>query len=320
MLKKNELRSIIDLVNIDLKILNKNLITNLQDLENFKIINSGLPILIPALRSVFEFDHNDVFFVKPKIISKHIYRNKFDHSYRGLNNSFPYFKFLKTLKLKDVHIEMYNYIKNFNLNSIQKIKNLKKSNLNLGSFQTRNIPHLGHELIIKKFLEKCDHVVINPLLGPKKEGDFQLENFNDVISSYFLKKYKNKVSFIPYYANMYYAGPYEAIHHCIMRKKIGFNFFTVGRDHAGMDNFYNPWHSVKLLNKLSSRLDINLFLHEGSFYCNLCKNIVLKDHCHHSNDNLQNISGTMFRKHLQNNTIYNLADKNLQLKIQNKVG
>ena len=208
------------------------MITNLQDLENFNI-NSGLPILIPTNL----FLNLIIMMFLSSLNNFKVYINKFDHSYRGLNNSFPYFKFLKTLKLKDVHIEMYNYIKNFNLNSIQKIKNLKKSNLNLGSFQTRNIPHLGHELIIKKFLEKCDHVVINPLLGPKKEGDFQLENFNDVISSYFLKKYKNKVIFIPYYANMYYAGPYEAIHHCIMRKKIGFNFFTVGRDHAGMDNF-----------------------------------------------------------------------------------
>ena len=86
----------------------------------------------------------------------------------------------------------------------------------MGAFQTRNIPHSGHEEIIKQLLNKSNHVIVNPVIGPKKIGDINYNFLKKIYNFLINKKYKNKVSYFPVIANMFYAGPREAMHHAII--------------------------------------------------------------------------------------------------------
>ena len=86
-------------------------------------------------------------------------------------------------------------------------------------------------------LNHCDAVVINPIVGPKKPGDVNSEKLKYIYENLLKPKFKNRIFFIPIRANMFYAGPREAIHHCQIREWLGFTHFSVGRDHAGSDNF-----------------------------------------------------------------------------------
>ena len=84
-------------------------------------------------------------------------------------------KFLTNIKIKKKYNKIIKEISNFNKNSIYEIKKTNNKFNQTCSFQTRNIPHLGHEKIIETLLEKFDHVIINPLIGPKKKGDVKFE-------------------------------------------------------------------------------------------------------------------------------------------------
>ena len=103
----------------------------------------------------------------------------------------------------------------------------------VGAFQSRNIPHLGHEKLINKLLEKCDVVIINPVCGVKKKGDVKTEVLKKAYDFLIKYHYGDKLVFAPLYASMFYAGPREALHHAVLREKLGFDYFIVGRDHAG---------------------------------------------------------------------------------------
>ena len=173
---------------------------------------------------------------------------------------------------------------------------LKKKRKIIGAFQTRNIPHLGHEKIIKKLLNECDYVVINPVIGPKKNGDVRPEVLKKVYNFY-IKKFFNpkKVFFKPIIANMFYSGPREAIHHALIRQTLGFDKFIVGRDHAGAEGVYKPNAAPEIIKKFRSQLKIKVITHQGSYYCLKCKRVVLKDDCKKTCKFI-NISGTEFRK------------------------
>jgi len=208
--------------------------------------------------------------------------------------------------------KIYQNIKKFNRISKIKIQLILKKYKKVCSFQTRNIPHFGHELIISRLLETFDHVIINPVIGPKKKGDV---NYNILDKSFnFLidKKYtKEKVSFIPILANMFYAGPFEAIHHANLRAALCLKHFVVGRDHAGAQNAYHPDAAFKLINKYKNKINIHVIALKGSYYCSNCKKVVIKGDCLHNS--LLNISGTNFRKYLFKKKIFKHADYDMQI-------
>ena len=118
----------------------------------------------------------------------------------------------------------YNII-NKNRIVLDYLKFLKSKFKKIGAFQTRNIPHFGHEKIMNRMLENCDHLVINPLIGPKKKGDFTVDCLNHIYNYLINNKYQNKLSFKPIFANMFYAGPREAFHHMLIRKNLGLIIF-----------------------------------------------------------------------------------------------
>ena len=135
----------------------------------------------------------------------------------GFKHAFQSMRFLNKIEVNSNYKKYYLKIIKQNQNCFRFIRNLK-NHKKLGAFQTRNIPHGGHEKIIQSMLEKCDHVVINPVIGPKKSGDIKLEVLETVYNYLSKNKLKRKITFIPIYANMYYAGPREAVHHTKIRQ------------------------------------------------------------------------------------------------------
>ena len=273
----------------------------------------GIPILAPYNLKFFYKNKKNTFFISNKDIALKIFNTK-NLNYIGLKLfTAGGNKFSNNLILKKKYYPFVDEINRFNLFTIKSIKKIKKKYKKVVAFQTRNIPHFGHQIIIDNLLKKNDIVVINPILGPKKKGDFKSEHlvnaWNFIISNN--PNYINKVKFLPIISNMFYAGPREASHHVIIRKNIGFDSFSVGRDHAGAENLYGPLEAYKFIKKNKSKFKINIFFTEGGYFCSKCNKPVIKNQCSH-NKNLVNISGKNFRNHIEMKTIYKYADFGLQ--------
>jgi sulfate adenylyltransferase len=165
-------------------------------------------------------------------------------------------------------------------------------------FQTRNPPHLGHEYVQKTALAFVDGVFINPVIGKKKKGDFKdeviLETYNALMKNYYLKK-SVVMSILPF--EMRYAGPREAIFHAIVRKNFGCTHFIVGRDHAGVGNFYGPYDAQKIFDDFPD-LGISPLFFKSFFYCKRCNAVTNEKACPHSQKEHINFSGTKIRKML----------------------
>lgn len=114
-------------------------------------------------------------------------------------------------------------------------------------FQTRNVPHRGHEFIQKEALKETDGILIHPVMGEKKDGDFKdeyiLATYEMLIDKYYPER-KALLSVLPF--KMRYAGPREAILHAIIRKNYGCSHFIVGRDHAGVGSYYGPYDAQNI--------------------------------------------------------------------------
>ncbi len=122
------------------------------------------------------------------------------------------------------------------------------------AFQTRNVPHLGHEFLQKQALGKADGLFIQPVIGKKKPYDF---NDECIISAYkvliekFFKTNTVLLGALP--LKMRYAGPREALMHALVRRNFGCTHFVVGRDHAGVGNFYAPDAAQEIFDRFSPR-------------------------------------------------------------------
>lgn len=304
-------RSHIDLGNVLSGVLDGHLVTSAEGFRHFKAASKGIPILIPACSDHFTFDEGDVFEVPHEDISSIVFDTP-GGDYVGHKTSFPQTRFLKNVHLKPEIVEAVDNVVSQNQQVKDHVSYLRGKHGSVGSFQTRNIPHFGHERIIKMMLDACEHVVINPVVGSRKSGDVKIENLSDLFDKIISKKFEKRISFMPIWANMYYAGPREAVHHALMRKRLGFTHFSVGRDHAGAEGVYPPGAAIELVRRCSSSLGIDVLTHGGALYCSDCGAVVLKDECHHEGKSLQDISGSSFRSHIVDKTTYWLADTSIQ--------
>ncbi|HPT00937.1 MAG TPA: sulfate adenylyltransferase [Candidatus Aminicenantes bacterium] len=162
-------------------------------------------------------------------------------------------------------------------------------------FQTRNVPHLGHEYIQKAALTVTDGLFINPIIGRKKSGDFQddviLNSYEALRDNYFPAD-KVFLSIMP--TEMRYAGPREAIHHAIMRKNYGCTHFIVGRDHAGVGSYYPPYAAQEIFASFPD-LEIEPVVFKAFFFCKKCNAIASEKTCPHPEELHINFAGTKMR-------------------------
>ncbi len=182
-----------------------------------------------------------------------------------------------------------------------KFEKSKRGFQSLAGFQTRNIPHRAHEHLQRTSLEICDGILIHPLVGWKKPGDFSKEAIIRAYKILIEKFYpKNNVIFSLFFSPMFYAGPREALFHALVRKNYGCTHFIVGRDHAGVGGFYKLYEAHELASKFADLLDIKFLLLRGPYYCKVCESVVTDKHCRHSEDMICKISGTSVRQSILN--------------------
>ncbi len=172
---------------------------------------------------------------------------------------------------------------------------LKKGWEKVVAFQTRNAPHMGHEYIQKSALAICDGLFINPVLGKKKKGDFTdaaiIQSYQALLKNYFPEKH-SMLAVLEY--EMEYAGPKEAIHHAIMRKNFGCTHMIIGRDHAGVGNFYTPYGAQEIFKSFPD-LEIEPVIFNSVFYCTKCEAIAHDKICPHNSERHIDFSGTKIR-------------------------
>lgn len=309
-------RYLIDYANINQGLI-KNQNNFLSQIEFKKFLKKkylGCPLVLPLGIKYFDYSKcNEIYEISKKDVKKFIFDCK-DNKYVGMKIFFKYgTKFCTGATVKQKYKKDVKFIINFNLKLITLIKRYKKKN-RISSFQTRNIPHLGHEKIIKSLMGSKKILFINPLIGMKKKGDCKNDILKDIFN-FLLKKdeYKSKVFYGPAICNMNYAGPREALHHSYIREILGFDEFSVGRDHAGAENNYQALDAPKFVKKNIERLKINIFFHNGAYYCERCRRIVLKGECNHKK--LTEISGTKFRKKLMKKKKFEYMRNSLQVYI-----
>ena len=164
------------------------------------------------------------------------------------------------------------------------------------AFQTRNPPHVAHEVLQKTAITTRDGVFVNPLIGKKKSGDFKdeviVKSYETMISNYYPE---NRCRLATLHTEMKYAGPKEAVHHAIMRQNYGCTHIIIGRDHAGVGNFYDPFAAHRIFDAYPE-LEISPIFFPAFFYCKKCLTFTNQKACPHDVESREQISGTKLRQ------------------------
>jgi len=167
------------------------------------------------------------------------------------------------------------------------------------AFQTRNPPHVAHEILQKTSITTRDGVFVNPLIGKKKSGDFKddviIKSYEAMIENYYPE---NRCKLGTLHTEMRYAGPKEAIHHAIMRQNYGCTHIIIGRDHAGVGKFYDPFAAQKIFDDYPD-LEISPIFFPAFFYCRKCLTFTNPKVCPHDPESREQISGTKMRSMIQ---------------------
>lgn len=170
----------------------------------------------------------------------------------------------------------------------------------IAALQLRNPMHRSHEYIAKIALELCDGLFIHQLLGRLKEDDLpsevRIKCVEVLVDHYFPK---DRVIQKGYPLEMRYGGPREALLHAIFRQNYGATHLIVGRDHAGVGNYYGPYEAQEIFDQIpSDTLLIKPLKIDWTFYCYKCKGMASYKTCPHPEEGHLKLSGSVLRKKL----------------------
>jgi len=174
----------------------------------------------------------------------------------------------------------------------------------VAAFQTRNPMHRSHEYLAKIAIEICDGVLIHSLLGKLKPGDIpadvRAKAIGTLTENYFVK---DTVVQAGYPLDMRYAGPREALLHALFRQNYGCSHLIVGRDHAGVGDYYGPFDAHAIFDEIpADSLKTQPLKIDWTFWCNKCEGMASMKTCPHGDDDRLLLSGTKLRKALSEGT------------------
>ncbi|MBM3325361.1 MAG: sulfate adenylyltransferase [Calditrichaeota bacterium] len=170
----------------------------------------------------------------------------------------------------------------------------------IAALQLRNPMHRSHEYLAKIAIEIVDGLYIHQLVGKLKPGDIpadvRVKCINALVDGYFVK---SSVLMGGYPLDMRYAGPREALLHAVFRQNFGCTHLIVGRDHAGVGNYYGPFDAQKIFDEIpKGALKIGILPIDWTFFCYKCAGMVSMKTCPHGKEDRLFLSGTALRKGL----------------------
>ena len=168
----------------------------------------------------------------------------------------------------------------------------------VAAFQTRNPMHRSHEYLAKVAIEICDGLLIHQVLGSLKPGDIPAEvrtrAIDTLVKNYFVP---GTVIQAGYPIEMRYAGPREALLHAVIRQNFGCSHLVVGRDHAGVGDYYGPFDAQHIFDQIpAGSIAIKPLKIDVTFYCYKCKSMATRKTCPHAPEDRLEISGTRLRE------------------------
>ena len=168
----------------------------------------------------------------------------------------------------------------------------------VAALQLRNPMHRSHEYLAKIAIEVCDGVLIHQLLGKLKPGDIpaavRVKAVDVLVETYFVKGTCIQAG---YPMEMRYAGPREALLHAVFRQNYGCSHLIVGRDHAGVGEYYGPFDAQRIFDEVpSGALEIRPLKIDWTFYCHQCDGMASGKTCPHPAADRVIVSGTLLRK------------------------
>ncbi len=176
---------------------------------------------------------------------------------------------------------------------------------NVAALQLRNPMHRSHEYLAKIAVEVCDGVLIHSLIGNLKPGDIpadvRVKAIDILINKYFVKE---NIINAGYPLDMRYAGPREGLLHATFRQNYGVNNMLIGRDHAGVGDFYGLFEAQEIFDRIPSTGDAGKDLQckpmkiDWTFYCHECDGMASLRTCPHDKASRVILSGTKLRKAL----------------------
>jgi sulfate adenylyltransferase len=268
----------------------------LRDGESAAIVYEGRPVAIVDVEEVFDYD--------PQREAELTYGTS-DEAHPGvayLYSQGPKYVGGEVTVLENVFAHEFAEYRNTPLQLREQIAARRWRNV--VAFQTRNPIHRAHEYLTKVALETVDGLVIHPLVGGTKGDDIpaevRMKCYEALMESYYPR---DRVILSVFPAAMRYGGPREAIWHSLLRKNYGITHFIVGRDHAGVGDYYGTYEAQEIFERFDeAELGITPLKFEHSFFCKECEGMASQKTCPHDQSAHVHLSGTQVRQMLTEGT------------------